>query len=216
MIKNRLHFSARWLLVPALLLSFAGMHWLTGQVDREDQSVLQSPHLKPQSEPFPTYINVPPGLPLVDSGRQDTSGRPMMVSCGTCHDTRPPDSSVNAADQLDEFHRGLSYNHGGLSCLACHNSENYTMLRLADGTAVGMPDSIVLCGQCHGPQLRDYENGAHGGMMGYWDLTQGPRYRNHCVDCHDPHIPAFPQVNPVFAPHDRMPAGHRSKETSHE
>jgi hypothetical protein len=68
-----------------------------------------------------------------------------------------------------------------------------------------------LCGQCHGPQARDYAHGAHGGMTGYWDLSRGPRERNNCIDCHDPHAPAFPKVRPVFAPKDRFPP-HQGKD----
>jgi nitrate reductase cytochrome c-type subunit len=57
-----------------------------------------------------------------------------------------------------------------------------------------------LCAQCHGPQARDFQHGAHGGMTGYWDLSKGPRRRNSCIDCHDPHAPKYPAVMPVFPP----------------
>jgi len=40
-------------------------------------------------------------------------------------------------------------------------------------------------------------------MTGHWDLTAGGRVRNTCTDCHDVHAPAYPQVQPVFAPQDR-------------
>ena len=60
------------------------------------------------------------------------------------------------------------------------------------------------CAQCHGPQYRDYRHGAHGGMRGHWDLSRGPRERNHCVACHDPHAPAFGQFEPVPGPRDRF------------
>ena len=39
-------------------------------------------------------------------------------------------------------------------------------------------------------------------MTGHWDLTKGPRKRNHCTTCHDPHAPAFPKMLPVFKPLD--------------
>jgi hypothetical protein len=44
----------------------------------------------------------------------------------------------------------------------------------------------------------------HGGMRGHWDLSRGPRERNHCVACHDPHAPAFGQFEPVPGPRDRF------------
>ncbi|MBI5610873.1 MAG: hypothetical protein HY902_18485 [Deltaproteobacteria bacterium] len=67
-----------------------------------------------------------------------------------------------------------------------------------------MSSVIELCSQCHGPQARDYQHGAHGGMTGYWDLRRGDRFRNVCVDCHNPHVPAYPQFAPVQRPRDRF------------
>jgi len=84
---------------------------------------------------------------------------------------------------------------------------------LADGTLVEFEDVMQLCGQCHGPQLRDHERGIHGGMNGYWDLRRGSQYKNHCVDCHSPHHPKFPQMKTQFKPHDRFlsESGHKSR-----
>jgi hypothetical protein len=64
-----------------------------------------------------------------------------------------------------------------------------------------------LCAQCHGPQYRDYQNGAHGGMTGNWDLSKGGRVRNNCIDCHDPHAPRYPTVTPSRGPNDRFLTG---------
>jgi formate-dependent nitrite reductase cytochrome c552 subunit len=77
-----------------------------------------------------------------------------------------------------------------------------------------MDRAIELCAQCHGPQYRDYKAGAHGGMTGNWDLSRGPRVRNHCVDCHEAHAPRYPGTRPVLRPNDRIapnpkePPGH--------
>ena len=60
-----------------------------------------------------------------------------------------------------------------------------------------------LCSQCHGLIRTAYDNGAHGGMRGYWDLQRGPRERNNCIACHNPHSPAHPQVIPVAGPKDK-------------
>ena len=64
---------------------------------------------------------------------------------------------------------------------------------------------MTLCAQCHGPQFRDYQHGAHGGMTGYWDLTKGGRMRNNCIDCHDPHAPKYPTVTPGPRPERPLP-----------
>ncbi len=98
----------------------------------------------------------------------------------------------------------MRYAHGERTCLSCHNARDYDTLRLADGSALAYRNVIKLCAQCHGPQYRDYRHGSHGGMNGYWDLSRGPRYRNNCVDCHDPHAPAYPRVRPAPPPRDRF------------
>lgn len=126
------------------------------------------------------------------------------VACATCHTTRTPDVTTRSGE-LDEFHQGLVVEHGNLSCLSCHNSENYDTLKLADGTALGFEQTMQLCAQCHGPQSRDYARGSHGGMTGYWDLSRGPRQRNACTVCHDAHAPAYPELLPVFPPKDIIP-----------
>ena len=149
---------------------------------------------------YPVNIHAPVAVAMVDSGEVDIHGNPVMVACATCHDTREPNFKTSDGAALSEFHVGLRYKHGGQTCLSCHNSENYDTLKRADGQALDFSQSMKLCAQCHGPQFRDYQNGSHGGMTGYWDLRQGPRERNHCTDCHDPHHPAYPQVMPVFPP----------------
>jgi hypothetical protein len=98
----------------------------------------------------------------------------------------------------------MYFNHGELNCNSCHAKSDRDLLRLADGSKIPFQETMQLCGQCHGPQMRDYRHGAHGGMNGYWDLSRGPRQRNHCVNCHDPHSPAYPKVEPAPPPRDRF------------
>lgn len=148
----------------------------------------------------PVTIRPPAGVALVDSGEVDAAGKPVMVGCATCHDTREPKYETRSGEALKDFHQGLNFAHGNQSCLSCHNAEDYGTLKQADGRALEFSQGMMLCAQCHGPQFRDYQNGSHGGMQGYWDLTRGGRTRNTCTDCHDPHHPAFPQVMPVFPP----------------
>lgn len=142
--------------------------------------------------------------PMIKTDRKDHFDQEVMVDCASCHATKPPNDDLKDATALREFHRGLKFNHGNLSCLSCHNSNDYNTLKKADGHAVKYSEVMQLCAQCHGPQYRDYKNGSHGGMTGYWDLTKGPRQRNNCVDCHNAHAPAFPKFHPVFPPKDRF------------
>ncbi|MFW6053372.1 MAG: hypothetical protein ACOC9J_01025 [Persicimonas sp.] len=125
------------------------------------------------------------------------------VQCSTCHSI-PADGDTPAEhpDELEDFHTGMEFAHSDLTCNSCHNPNDRNTLRLADGKSLAFEDTRHLCAQCHGPQHRDYINGSHGGMNGYWDLNQGPRTRNDCVNCHDPHDPSFKPMMPAPGPRD--------------
>ncbi|WP_372724465.1 hypothetical protein, partial [Novipirellula sp.] len=146
----------------------------------------------------------PDGPPRIDSGVVDPQGRSGTIACSTCHSVREPNFANRSPADLDQFHQGMTFSHGSTTCYSCHHPDDADSLRLADSTKVQYVDVMTLCAQCHGPQYRDYQHGAHGGMNGYWDLTRGPQTRNNCIDCHDPHVPAFPQMQPTFKPRDRF------------
>lgn len=197
---------AGWLLgVVSLVLTAAvfasGVLDTQGQPRDSDGNVTQAAPVQVQ---FPVTINRPAGPPTIDTGKFDEQGRPILANCSTCHTTKPPNPRLNSGADLRDFHLGLTTNHGDRTCLSCHNPQDYNQLHLADGKPVEFTDVMILCSQCHGPQYKDYQHGAHGGMTGYWDLTRGPRTRNNCIDCHDPHAPQFPQVMPVLRPNDRF------------
>jgi len=99
-------------------------------------------------------------------------------------------------------HENIELLHGQLQCLACHDRDDRSQLHLADGTKLAAPQTMLLCGQCHGPQKRDYDHGSHGGMTGHWDGARGGQSRNHCVLCHNPHAPAIKPVTPMPGPVD--------------
>lgn len=158
----------------------------------------------------PVTIRPGPATPKLDTGLKDAQGNAITAACSTCHSTATPNTARNSAHDLFQAHRGLQYAHGNLTCLSCHNAKDYDTLHLADGRSVAFPDVMTLCAQCHGTAMRDYLRGSHGGMTGHWDLSRGPRLRNNCVHCHDPHHPKFPLVRPVLPPRDRIsvPAQH--------
>ena len=156
----------------------------------------------------PVAVRTPHGPPGVPAGTFDEKGRPVSVACATCHTTKPANADAKLGTPLTQFHQGLVGKHGTLSCTSCHNpADGYASLRLADGKGVPYSQVMTLCAQCHGPQFRDYQHGAHGGMTGYWDLSKGGRTRNSCVDCHDPHAPKYPTVSPARGPNDRFQTG---------
>lgn len=149
-------------------------------------------------------IRKPNAGPQVSTDLQDVHGNVATVACATCHANRQPNIETKSVADLKQFHTSLQLSHGSISCLSCHNSNDYDALKLADGTPVEFTEVMTLCAQCHGPQMKDYEHGTHGGMSGYWDLTRGPQTKNNCVDCHNPHSPQFPKMKPTFKPRDRF------------
>lgn len=157
-----------------------------------------------KAAPHPVVIRPGPATPRLDTGLKDAAGNAITAACSTCHSTTTPNVARHTAHDLFQAHSGLNYNHGNLTCLSCHNASDYDTLHLADGRPVAFPDVMTLCAQCHGTAMRDYNNGSHGGMHGHWDLTKGGRVRNNCVNCHDPHHPKFPLVQPVLPPRDRI------------
>jgi formate-dependent nitrite reductase cytochrome c552 subunit len=175
----------------------------------------------PGGQAQPVTLHQPAKLTSVPTGELDANGKPLQVACISCHSQRPPGPMPKSPSDLKEFHTGLRFAHGPLACASCHQQGQHDALRLADGRAIPMPEAMTLCAQCHGTQYRSYTRGAHGGMNGYWDLSRGPRVRNNCVDCHDPHAPKFPGAKPVLRPRDRLltpPAeGHSpTEESGHE
>jgi len=151
-------------------------------------------------------VFMPAALSGIRGTTTDSNGHPVDVSCATCHRGRTFELPTSPAG-LRGPHVGMTFAHGGNRCASCHDPRDAERLRLADGRTVPVAEAMALCAQCHGTQARDYRHGAHGGMTGYWDLRRGPRVRNHCVSCHDPHAPAFASYLPLPPPHDapRLP-----------
>ncbi len=161
-------------------------------------------------------VRKPAGPPRVQTGIDAIDGRSGTIACGTCHTTRLPDLTNRTGADLDQFHQGLAVAHGDNSCLNCHNGQDYDSLHLADGRRVEFTEVMQLCAQCHGPQYRDWQHGAHGGMNGFWDLKAGGRVRQNCTGCHDPHVPKYQQAIPMPPPHDRFQAHTGTHGADHE
>jgi hypothetical protein len=116
-----------------------------------------------------------------------------IFPCSSCH-----------ADMKDRTRRELAFHEEQQKvfdhdaehrwCLDCHDYENRDVLRLASGAPVPFTESYRLCGQCHGDKYRDWRVGVHGKRVGQWD---GEKTYLLCVNCHNPHSPAFKGVTPI-------------------
>lgn len=194
------------LVIGACIAVFVGVTASVCAIQAFETATEQTDATKNSRSPaqHPIVIRKPAGPPRVATGVVDSDGNEITASCSTCHATRRPNTANKTPADLNEFHQGLKISHGNISCLSCHDSTNYDALKLADGSRVEFSDVMTLCAQCHGPQMKDYQHGAHGGMNGYWDLSRGPQQKNNCVDCHHPHAPQFPKMRPTFKPKDRF------------
>lgn len=151
----------------------------------------------------PVVIAESANLTSIETDVLTPQGGVARVRCETCHAQVDVGEPAKSPEELVAFHRGFKLKHGNLECASCHQPGEPLSLKLATGEGIPMEDAMTLCSQCHGPTRRSYDNGSHGGMNGSWDLSRGPRLRNQCVHCHDPHGPALPQVVPVLPPRDR-------------
>ncbi len=160
--------------------------------------------LEAYAKKHPVIIRKPSGPPRIELAGMDPQGRIGSVACSTCHAVRKPNLENVSAATLDEFHQGMTFHHGKITCYACHNPDDSDALRLADGKSVAYENVLTLCAQCHSKQAESFAHGAHGGMNGHWDLTRGPQMKNNCIDCHDPHAPTYPKMIVGFKPKDRF------------
>ena len=195
---------ARWAIATALMAfgaSFVGCDDLPDTA-AETETARFEPRAEGEQPRYGTEIVTSRELGTLKSrvGQEEYAG----VKCGVCHslpDNTPP---AQRPEELEDFHTGMQFAHGDLTCNSCHHPEDRDLLRLADGRSLEFSETMDLCGQCHGPQMRDYNRAAHGGMKGHWNLDDGPRTRNSCVNCHDPHEPAFPSMIPAPPPQDPL------------
>ncbi len=124
-----------------------------------------------------------------------------VFPCTRCHD-RPDDFNPKKRN-LTLFHTDIKLVHGPREqwCYGCHNPTDRDKLRLAGGRLVSFEKSYELCGQCHGPKLRDWRLGIHGRRTGCWN---GQVEYRLCVHCHNPHAPKFKALEPK--PRPRKPS----------
>lgn len=151
----------------------------------------------PDDREFPVVLREPTQAPVITKSLMMDADRevPAGSACTVCHDRQALPST-----EEEEFHDEVTVDHSTVTCGQCHDPTNRSQLHLADHTPVEWQKVALLCGQCHGRKKRDYDNGAHGGASGYWDLKVGPQVRNGCLDCHPAHDPIGETTVPVFPP----------------
>ena len=119
-----------------------------------------------------------------------------VFPCSDCHGLT---DKVNRIPHEVEFHDDIVLRHDEKNrwCLDCHDAQNRDKLHLADGRLVDFTESYRLCGQCHGPTLRNWKAGEHGKRIGSWS---GAKQYLLCASCHSPHSPRFKPLKPLQPP----------------
>jgi hypothetical protein len=133
--------------------------------------------------------------------------------CYACHEkNKPPPIRYDENQKIiiPKEHADIVMGHGSHDrnnlCYNCHNEQNLLTLQVRDGREVKFDNIPALCGSCHGPNLRDWEAGAHGRTSGYWNRSLGEMQRLSCANCHNPHAPRIPTRQPAPGPHPLHPA----------
>lgn len=163
-------------------------------------------------------VFAPPGAPVpvestapFDRARIDPSpvrsplGDPPRVMidgyervCQECH--KLFESAPETPRRLTQ-HTQLVLDHGlNDRCFNCHDRDNRNRLALPGTRTVAFTEVDQLCGKCHGPTWRDWQQGMHGRVDGYWLEQAGASRRLTCTHCHDPHAPAFGALVPLPGP----------------
>ena len=98
-------------------------------------------------------------------------------------------------------HLNVKLEHGqNTLCLGCHDLNDRNKLSSWDGEIIDFDKSEQLCSKCHGPTFRDWEVGVHGRATGSWQIDSPKRRTLSCVECHDPHHPAYTPIAPMPGP----------------
>ena len=118
----------------------------------------------------------------------ERKGKIKLYACTECH-TKPL-SQIKGKD-YKKAHWDIKIVHANknaMNCVTCHNVNNMDELTSITGKGIDFNKSHNLCSQCHTQQFKDWKGGAHGKRIGGW---APPRASMTCVNCHNPHKPAF-------------------------
>jgi hypothetical protein len=175
--------------VPATLLVFA-------LILAMDPLPFQSPVPAASSLPARFVDTTPVRQPSL---QPDYQAGVFSYRCNDCHKIIPARTSDRIRTVLQ--HQEIQLEHGiNTSCLNCHHPTNRNAFANSDGSEIPWDQPQLLCASCHGPVYRDWQHGSHGRSNGHWDASQGKQTRRRCIECHDPHRPPFPAMQPAPGP----------------
>ncbi len=111
--------------------------------------------------------------------------------CTNCHNDELKKLKANNKVGEKNAHWNIQIVHASdktMDCMTCHSETNLDVLNSITQTEIDFNESYKSCAQCHSTQYKEWQGGAHGKRVGGW---VPPRIAKTCVECHDPHKPAF-------------------------
>jgi len=166
-------------------------------IDKVEAETVSSSNLTVSSEAFNETIKT---VKFEEDGFEflipERKSQIASYNCTECH-TQPLEKLKQ--DQVGEksAHWNIKIVHAGLetmNCATCHTANNMDELHSLTNSPIDFNFSHKLCSQCHQQEFKDWKGGAHGKQLGGW---APPRLSNTCVNCHNPHKPAFEKRWPV-------------------
>ncbi len=116
--------------------------------------------------------------------------------CTECHNDFTSAQRQNA-EIPEHAEINARFNHGlNTFCVNCHHPTDRNSYMAHDGSPIPSTEPALLCSKCHGPTYREWEVGIHGRQNGGWERDNPARKKLLCIQCHDPHHPAFASMVP--------------------
>ncbi len=133
-----------------------------------------------------------------------TLGEPPAIEIGgyrkTCMECHRIFRSEPPRETNLRQHTEIRLRHGPLaSCLTCHDRADRNRLVTKEGRKIPFTRSSELCAKCHQTIAADWSRGMHGKDQGSWKPGDPKMRRFQCANCHDPHEPTRPAMQP-FTP----------------
>ncbi|MBL8761238.1 MAG: cytochrome c3 family protein [Phycisphaerae bacterium] len=177
-----------WALPVAFLLLAGGVSAMPRRAD--------IPLSDPAAVDRAALVVQPRRVALTDPPLTLVEGQP--ENCNACHQVF---KSQNPGGTVPTFHSTIKLVHGlNDRCVNCHDPNDRERLTLRDAETVAFSEAPQLCAQCHGTVFRDWERGTHGKTLGSWMKSSPAHSRLACNQCHDPHAPKYPKMEPLPGP----------------
>ncbi|BDS14764.1 cytochrome c3 family protein [Aureispira anguillae] len=122
--------------------------------------------------------------------------------CSNCHNEALESLKSKEQKLGQKAHWDIQLKHASsdvMTCTTCHSETNMDDLHSITNKKILFNNSFKVCAQCHQEEYKDWAGGAHGKRIGGWTK---PIVKKTCVNCHNPHRPAFEK---------RLPARYNTK-----